>query len=148
MRYILLFSILLLTILSGCGKDKFNSTPSLKFSSVNTTELHSGQLLEFTLSFTDAEGDISDSIFTQKIVPGCPGTSWDNQGYSIPTFPDSKNQKGNIKISFIYGTSSYYPDIRAPNCNQNDTAVFKFAIRDKAKHISDTVSSPPIIIYK
>ena len=34
----------------------------------------------------------------------------------------------------------------APQCQRNDTAVFRFVIKDKANHVSDTVSSPPIII--
>lgn len=146
MRYTILFSILLLAILTGCGKPKFSSTPSLKFTSVNTTELRSGQTLQFTLSFTDAEGDISDSIFTQKIVPGCAASEF-AQGYSIPSFPASKDQKGDILISFGLNVNGI-PQVIGPTCNQNDTAIFKFYIRDLAKHISDTVSSPPIIIYK
>ena len=35
-----------------------------------------------------------------------------------------------------------------PQCPpQNDTAVFRFALKDDADHVSDTVSSPTIIIY-
>ena len=64
MRYTVLFSILIL-FTTSCTKDKFSSTPSLKFKSVNTTELHNQQLLTFTLSFTDAEGDLTDSVFVQ-----------------------------------------------------------------------------------
>ena len=67
MRYTLLFFILIFVTLS-CSKNKFSSTPSLKFESVNTTQLHPQEVLNFKLSFTDAEGDFSDSgsIFIQK----------------------------------------------------------------------------------
>ena len=73
MRYTILFSIFLLLLFAGCKKDKFSTAPSLKFKSVNTTELRTQQLLTFTLSFTDAEGDLTDSsrIFVQEVVADC-----------------------------------------------------------------------------
>ena len=41
MRYTILFSIFLLLFIVGCKKSKFSTTPSLKFKSVNTTQLRS-----------------------------------------------------------------------------------------------------------
>jgi len=143
MRYTLLFSILLL-LATSCNKDKFSSTPTLKFESVNTTGLHNQQLLTFTLSFEDAEGDIMDSIYVQEIVPNCPGSNLDGL-FPIPAFPATKNQKGTINVNLGYNLSSYTSI--SPQCAQNDTAIFRFAIRDLAHHVSDTVSSPPIILY-
>jgi hypothetical protein len=146
MRYTILISIFLFAILSGCNKDKFNTVPSLKFTSVNTTELRAGQLIQFTLSFTDAEGDLSDSVFVQKLVPNCEQSGFAKQLYALPSFPTSKDQQGDLVITFGYNASPY-TDVKAPRCSQNDTAVFRFALRDKANHVSDTISSPPIIIY-
>lgn len=131
-------------VLAGCKKDKYKSTPSLEFKDVNTRELHSGQFLQFTLSFTDAEGDLTDSVYVQEIVSNCPAggfTAW----YPTPSFPASKNQKGDITVNFEYNVGAGYQNI-PPKCQENDTAVFRFALKDKAQHISDTVSSPPIII--
>ncbi len=139
MRYTVLFSILILAILTGCKKDKFQSTPSLKFKSVSTTNLPANQNIQFTLTFTDAEGDINDSLYIEKFEPHCVNSNFTDY-YTIPSFPTSKNEQGDILVDFRYF------DI-APKCDQNDTAVFRFAIKDKANHVSDTVSSPPIIIY-
>ena len=145
MRYTILFSIILFLLCVGCNKDKFQTTPSLKFVKTNTTQLQNQQLIEFTLSFTDAEGDLTDSIFVQEIVPGCPGSNL--QGlFPLPLFPTSKNQKGDIKITFGYNVNGYTSV--SPQCPPlNDTATFRFALKDKAQHVSDTVSSPVIIIY-
>lgn len=145
MRYTILFSIFLFAILSGCSKKKFGSTPTLKFKSVNTTNLAAGQLLQFTLGFTDAEGDLSDSIFVEQIVPNCAASAF-SSGYALPSFPASKNQDGDIVVTFGYNAGSGYSNI-APQCQQNDTATFRFALKDKAMHVSDTVSSPKIILY-
>lgn len=144
MRYAVLFSILLCVIFTACSKDKFNSTPSLKFKSVSTTVLPPGQLIQFTVSFTDAEGDLSDSIYVQKIEPSCTASSF--SAYEpIPSYPTSSNEKGDLVVTFGNNASTSYPNISA-QCQRNDTAIFRFAIKDKANHLSDTVSSPPIII--
>lgn len=146
MRYTVLFSILLFAILTGCTKDKFESTPSLKFKSVSSTRVPAGSLVKFYLTFTDAEGDISGSIYVEKIEPNCPNSNFTDFD-SIPSYPTSKNQKGEIVVT--YGNNSDDPSFQniSPKCSQNDTAIFRFAIKDKANHISDTVSSPPVILY-
>ncbi|MEP6952359.1 MAG: hypothetical protein ABI863_23910 [Ginsengibacter sp.] len=145
MRYTILFSIFLLLQFVGCKKNKFSTTPSLKFESVNTTQLHNQQLIRFSLSFTDAEGDLTDSIFVQEIVPNCAGSNIEGL-FPLPGFPTTKDQKGGITITFGYNASGYTSV--SPQCPpENDTAVFRFALKDKAQHVSDTVSSPVIIIY-
>jgi hypothetical protein len=144
MRYTILFSIFLFTMLTSCNKNKFGSTPSLKFKSVNTTELRTGQSLQFTLSFTDAEGDLTDSVFVEKIVPYCAGSTF-SELYPLPGFPTSKNSEGDVIVTFGFNADPYQNI--SPQCQKNDTAVFRFALNDKAQHVSDTVSSPTIILY-
>ena len=140
MRYTLLFSILIL-LLASCNKNKFNTVQSLKFKSVNTTFLKPGQTLRFTLAFTDLEGDLTDTIFVMKREPKCANSNF-TAPYLLPAFPTSKNQEGEIVVSFA---QSYIP----PQCpGKNDTAVFKFVLRDKALHKSDTAVSSTIVISR
>ena len=141
MRYTVLFSISLLILLIGCSKNKFSTTPSLKFKSINTNQLNRGEEIRFTLSFTDAEGDLTGSIFVREVVPGCPADTVHYGSYALPAFPTSKNQQGDVVVTLGYND---FPPQCAP---KNDTAVFRFALIDKALHVSDTVSSPVIIIY-
>jgi hypothetical protein len=145
MRKTVLISILLLLLISACKKNEFSTTPSLKFKSVNTTQLRNQELIQFNLSFTDAEGDLTDSIFVQEVVPDCPNSN--SAGlFPLPAFPTGKDQKGDITVTFGYNSSGYTSV--SPQCPpKNDTAVFRFALKDKAQHVSDTVSSPVIIIY-
>lgn len=140
MRNTVLFFIVVL-IFSACEKDKYQTTPQLKFESVNTEVLSRNETLEFDLSFTDAEGDLTDNIFILKIEPNC-SNSFFNASYPIPEFPSGKNQKGNIKVTFSYNEVS-------PKCfPRNDTATFKFVLRDKAQNTSDTAVSPAIVILQ
>lgn len=145
MRYAILFSIFLLFLSVSCKKSKFSTTPTLKFKSVNTTQLHNQGLITFTLSFTDAEGDLTDSIFVQEVDPTCANSNIEGL-FPLPLFPTSKDQKGDLSVTFGYNVSGYTSV--SPQCPpQNDTATFRFALKDKAQHVSDTVSSPVIIIY-
>ncbi len=139
MRYPVLFSIILITFFSSCKKDKFATKPSLKFNSVNTTVLSQGGNLIFNLSFTDAEGDLTDTLFITKFEPNCVASRF-NAKYAVPPFPTGKNQKGDVIVTFDYNGVS-------PKCfPRNDTAVFKFVLKDKAQNISDTAVSGNIVI--
>lgn len=144
MRYTILFSIFLFAILTGCKKTGSNSAPTLTFKSVNSTNIQNGDIVQFTLSFTGQEGQSGDSIFVEENVPNCPASSF-VATYAIPSFPAAKNQKGNIIVTFGYN-SSQYQNI-SPQCQENDTAVFRFALYyGSGLQVSDTVSSPPIVI--
>jgi len=141
MRKTLLFSILILSM-GACNKDKYTTAPQLKFESVNTTILGRNQELIFTLSFTDAEGDIQNTLTVLKVVKRCPANadSGFSQPYTVPNFPSGKNQAGELIVTFNYNDVS-------PKCfPKNDTALFKFVLADKANHLSDTAVSKPIII--
>ena len=148
MRYLFLSAIFAFLFFTSCKKEKFDTIPALKFSSVNNEDLFSGQLLKFTLSFTDKEGDVSDTIYVIKEVPNCPISGF-VQAYAVPDFPSSKDQKGDISILFGYNYNDPgIPDVKPPKCMVTDTAYFKFVLKDKQNHLSDTASSPAIIIHK
>lgn len=142
MRNTILFSIILLFLFS-CNKNKFTTAPQLKYKSVNTKELHRGQTLQITLSFTDAEGDLTDRIFIEKIVKPCPAGngSFIDSTHKLPPFPSGKNQAGDILITYNYN------DVNPLCAPRNDTAIFKFVLRDKAQNKSDTAVSDPIVIF-
>ena len=148
MRYTILFLLLFLIFSISCNKQKFSTTPSLRFKSVNTRELHNQQILRFTLSYTDAEGDLTDAdktkIYVQEIVPACANSNFIDS-FPLPSFPATKDAKGDIDITFGYNTSGYTPI--SPQCQKNDTAIFRFALKDNAQHISDTISSPSVILF-
>ncbi|HUS03314.1 MAG TPA: hypothetical protein VMY77_16355 [Chitinophagaceae bacterium] len=140
MRYTIIISILALLIY-GCKKDKYTTVPQLKYKSVNTKQLHRGETLVFTLSFTDKEGDLTDKLIFQKVVKNCSRSNFIDSSNAVPTFPSGKNQAGELLVTLTYN------DVN-PQCSpRNDTAIFKFLLRDKALNKSDTAVSDQIIIY-
>lgn len=144
MRYPRLFFIFITIVFTSCGKDKFNTKPTIKLESVNTTDLFQGQQLQFLISFTDKEGDVSGTVFVEKIEPTCPGSSF-KQAYIVPDFPSTTNQKGEVTVTFGYDVSGL--SNISPKCMRNDTAIFRFALVDKAMNTSDTIQSQPIVLH-
>ena len=134
--------------LMACSKDKYTTKPQLKFIKAQNYEVAYGELLEMEIEFTDKEGDLSDSIFIQKVVPKCTNSNI-TQGYPMPKFTATSNLKGTMNITYVNGKFiSGYASLGAPLCGRNDTATFKFWIRDKAKNVSDTITSDKSIILK
>lgn len=145
MRNTILFSIFFLFLIS-CNKDKYTTIPQLKYKSANKKVFSSGDIIRFTLSFTDAEGDLQDSLYVEKFEPKCVNSRF-KQLYKLPTFPTGKNQAGEIIVTYGYNVASY-PPILGPQCNRNDTCVFKFVLKDKAKNKSDTATSETIVLIR
>ncbi len=60
----------------------------------------------------------------------------------MPQFEPTKNLKADIEVTYGYN------DI-PPKCfPKNDTAVFRFWLKDNAKNTSDTITSQQIIILQ
>ncbi|MGI8637469.1 MAG: hypothetical protein ACR2KZ_18895 [Segetibacter sp.] len=146
----ILLTIVAFGFLAGCSKDNFTSKPQLKFKSVNTNVLSRNQSITFTLEVTDAEGDLQDTIWVQEIVKNCSlAGSGGTARYPMPPFSAVKNLKGDIQVCYSYGVNLGCPAIIEPKCrNRNDTARYRFWIQDKAKNVSDTVSSSEVVILQ
>ncbi|HKH61659.1 MAG TPA: hypothetical protein VKA49_12550 [Flavitalea sp.] len=148
----LLYVSALLALAIACTKDKLETTPSLKFKSVNATTIPVGGTLIVQLDFADKQGDISDTIFVRKVrinrivVP----TIRDSFALQVPDFPD--RSRGVIELQLKYQNhllSAINPPSHGnpPNLD-DDTLIFKFVLQDKAKHTSDTVTTEPIVIVR
>ena len=149
----LLWVSALLTVAIACSKDKLETTPTLKFKSVNATTIPVGGNLIVQLEFADKEGDISDTVFVKKVrinkivVP----TIRDSFELDVPDFPN--RSRGVVELHLKYQNhllSAINPPSSGgtpPNLH-DDTLIFKFVLRDKAKHSSDTVTTEPIIIVR
>ncbi len=143
-QIIFLFGTLLMF---SCGKDKFNTKPTLKFKSVNSKVINRNDDLKMELNVTDLEGDLTDSIFVFRRVKNCTFSNR-NEKYAFPVYPTKTNLDIDVLVAYTYNTSQMpYPALLAPQCsNRNDTAIFRFVVKDKAGNVSDTVNSETIVI--
>ena len=152
MRSLLIITALI-TITVACNKDNLETRPSLKLRSINTSVVPVGGNLIIEFDFADKQGDVSDTIFVRKIrintivVP----TIRDSFTLQVPTFPDKS--RGIIELNLKYQNhllSAINPPSSGgtpPNLH-DDTLIFKFALRDEGKNISDTVTTDPIVIVR
>jgi hypothetical protein len=133
---------------AACGKDKYTTKPQITFKKASSSTLNHNQTITFTMDVTDAEGDLQDSMWIQKVEPKCGGSNFTAK-YKMPDFTAIKNIKATVDVCFAYGINLGCPVISGPACpNRNDTATFRFWIKDKGGNISDTAVSSPIVIFK
>ncbi len=150
--FISLLSIFILVAVA-CNKDKFQTKPTITIKSMSGDYIPLNGSLEVTLECTDKEGDVQDSIFVVKrrlnkrVVP----TIRDTIRFGFPVFPTKT--KTDIVLTFDYQSilSAQSPPFipgSAPPQRELDTLIIKFAVKDKAGNISDTIISNTIQVFR
>lgn len=149
---IIILSVFLCLFIVSCSKDKFTTAPQLQYKSVNTKVLGKNQIIDFTLTMTDKEGDVSGGVvYIKKTVPGCPGSEF-LDSTNVPSFPAGNNVKADLNIAYANGVNisdgngGIIRNILTPQCGRNDTCTFQFILKDNAGHISDTATVDNIVI--
>lgn len=148
MKVKLLIIALIMTVgFITCTKNSYNTTPALKFVSVNSTVFPRFSVVNFKLQCTDKEGDVVDTIWIQRIskISAC-GINNFIDSFEIPDFFPPKNVKADF--DFTYNYASVNPPNLQGCSEQDDTCYFRFWMHDKAQHVSDTVQSPDIVLLK
>lgn len=137
-------------VVVSCSKDKFTTKPQLTFKKVNSDAFVTGQTMEFTIGFTDSEGDFPGKVYIERVTPGCVADSNIKLVYDLPEFPTSSNFEGNLKIIYGFNSNIGLPVMTAPpaECGDTSSCYFRFAIQDKAGNKSDTINSSTIILIK
>jgi hypothetical protein len=139
---------LLVVIFSGaCKKDKYNTKPQITFKKASTNTLRNNGTITFNMEVTDAEGDLQDTMWIQKNVPRCTASNFTAK-YKMPDFTSVKNLKAQLDVCFAYGNNLGCPVISGPACARNDTATFRFWLKDKGGNVSDTAVSSTIVILR
>ncbi len=150
-----LLSALVLVLVTGmlaCGKNKFETKPTLELKSQSTLVPYEAQArFGITMKFTDKEGDLSgirdSSIFYQPIWLNtrAPIAPYVEIYGSLPEFPD--NSSGEIELNLLQ--SDFYRDFNQPQLpplDKNDTIQFRIVVKDKAGNTSDTLVTRPIVL--
>ena len=151
MKTKILILLLAAFIFNACSKDKFQNKPVLKFKSVSTNDIKSGDEVIFNIEVSDKQGDlISDTVFYWKKVSFVSDSNnIDATAVPLPTdLPGIKKFDAEFQLMLINGSGyGSGTDISPATIRRiNDSCVFKFWAKDLANNVSDTITSPPIII--
>jgi hypothetical protein len=154
MKNVVLAAVSIVVLAVACSKDKFETKPTLKIKSINGNLIPPGQNsgLVVTFEFTDKEGDVDDTLYVKKIRINQRqvATIRDSFKLKVPDFPH--NTSGEIKLYMDYQNyllSAINPPTSGnPPVAEPDTLMIKFALKDKANNISDTVQTGPIVVIR
>jgi hypothetical protein len=136
---------LALILLIACSKDKFETKPTITIKSFNPNPLPVNGQLVIDLDYTDKEGDLAtdSAVFVKKVRLNqrpVNGTVRDSFWMALPgDIP--KKTKGVIRLNLDYQTA-----LSASASSEPDSLIFRFAMRDAANNVSDTVESGLVII--
>lgn len=146
----LLLLVSVLVVLMACNKDKFQSTPQIKIKSVSSEIVPLGSGWSATLSFTDKEGDVDDTLFVRKVRLNqkFATTLFDTIKYKIPEFPSHSSGDITIYLDNNVIQSAQPPPSNGSGGNQPDTLKIWFRVSDKAGHKSDSVSTGTIVVLR
>lgn len=142
----LLLAVIGLAVLIGCNKSNFQTKPQISIKSYNSKEISPGNTLEVSLNYTDKEGDIGQGSFfgarirqNKKPLSQTDNDQLDTLRYSLPKMPDIDKGVIQMKLDYTFLKESL---------TENDTLVFKIAIKDRAGNASDTLTTDKIVIKK
>ena len=150
MRYSLLFTLVIL-FFTACKKDKFTTTPQIKFKSISPTVVVGGLGVPdpvITISITDAEGDLGINsndtafIYMKSLLTG----HFD----SLP-FPNLQTAaKSNFNAEVIFATSRVFKCKSLPGNPpplHTDTLYFEIYVKDFAKNKSNVITTPEPVYF-
>ena len=142
----LLIAALALTVMIACSKDKFQTKPQISVKDYSSREIGQDGVLEIRLNYTDKEGDVGQGeFFGERIrtnlrpLGGADNNLADTLIYPIPEMPNI--DKGVLIMTLNYG---FLKESQV----ENDTLVFKIAVKDRAGNASDTLTTDKIVILK
>ena len=154
---ILIAGIIILLSITMCSRPPdYPIIPHIDFVSQSKTLVRSGQIAEdslyVTLSFTDGDGDLGNNpndpnslnIFTVNKLYNQPADS-----FRLPFIPEQGTKNGisgQIRVRLLTGCckGSFPCD---PYIKQKyDTLSYDISVKDRAGHVSNVVTTPPILL--
>ena len=149
MKWKLIVPAFLLILVTGCSKDKYQTTPQIRIKSLNGNLIPPQGALVITLEVTDKEGDLNSGEITyipkllnvRRLAPGIPDYLTITQ--PIPEFPGTSKVDVDLRLFW----KDLHKDInKRQGEDANDTLSFRIALADKAGNKSDTLTTEPIVI--
>ena len=132
-------------VLIACEKDSNGPKIVFKLKSLNATTFKQGETVKFIFEFTPKTTE-KDTMFVARKFFTCSGTPNDTLKSPFPAFDN--NTKGELEYSFVYGSGGFFNGCLIGSTTKTDSLTYKFWIKDADGNVSDTITSPKIILLK
>ncbi len=149
-----LFALSALVVVTiACNKDKFQTKPTISVKSINGNFIPLNGTFIITLTCTDKEGDVQDSliIIKKRLNRRVVTTIRDTLRYKFPAFPKSTQTQVQATLDYQSILSALNPPFipgSSPAQRERDTLILRMAVRDNAGNTSDTIDSPTIYVFR
>ena len=139
-------------LLIACGKDKFQTKPSITLKSISSKIIPVSGNMTLELDYRDKEGDLANEplLFIKvRNNENVQATVRDTLELELPDFP--KRSQGVIQLNLDYQNyliSASSPPTDPDGVAESDSLTMKFVLRDNAGNISDTLVINDIVIKR
>jgi len=132
--------------LFSCGKDKFNSVPEIKFTSISPNVISNSSFpgqIDLTFQLKDAEGDFgvgggqdSSFVYVKNIT-----TSQELDSFKFPVLNGISRKNLDVEVTANILRDAKPSNIPAP---YTDTLYFEIYVKDNAGHKSNVEQAGPL----
>jgi len=133
-------------LLVSCGKDKFNTVPEIKFTSITPNVISNSSFpgqIDLTFKLKDAEGDFgvggnndSTYVYVKNIT-----TSQELDSFRFPLLNGISRKNMDVEVTANILRDAKPSNIPAP---YTDTLYFEIYVRDNAGHKSNVEQAGPL----
>ena len=153
MKFSLAIFILSSLVVISCNKDKFQTRPTITLKSINNEVVPQNGSLVVELEVTDKEGDVQDSVIVikKRLNKRVVTTVRDTLRFKYPVFPETPKTQVLVTLDYQSILSALNPPTipgSMPPQRELDTLQVKFAVKDNAGNVSDTLTIPTIYVVR
>ena len=153
MKLSLAIFILSSLVVISCNKDKFQTRPTITLKSINNEVVPQNGSLVVELEVTDKEGDVQDSVIVikKRLNKRVVTTVRDTLRFKYPVFPETPKTQVLVTLDYQSILSALNPPTipgSMPPQRELDTLQVKFAVKDNAGNVSDTLTIPTIYVVR
>ncbi|SHL69240.1 hypothetical protein SAMN05444266_104424 [Chitinophaga jiangningensis] len=142
-----LFLFLVVALAASCGKDSYGPVPILSFEGYSVPSIDSNTTtFEAIFRVKDGDGDIDSSIF-YTIHYYIPSTLEEQANARMPNIGQNTGKSVNAQVKVTLEAIDFVRWVEHTG-TRPDSLWMEVFVQDRAGHISDTIQTTKIPIYK
>lgn len=143
----ILVAITCCVLVFGCKKNDNKGKFGLNLIDVNGTTFKNNETIIFNLEINHPNTEtINDKLFIRRKFFTCPNSNG-LDSIAVPEYVSTADLVASYEVKFVIGSNSTYAS-PCSNGNRTDSLYYTFWLKDKNGNLTDSVTSPKIILKK